>query len=712
MRRKILASLLLAGALSGLYRLGAQTPEPVALTVRPTESKEFTFKQVDRDVYEVTTAPGSAVIRFEPVKGSLAEGISVLSFDYFCASGMEFRVVMVNDDRSRIEENMIRLPIAEGWSTFSVDVTDKLKRLQGPDDYLSLLIVPNAARPTTMRIRNARLRAYTEKEREQARLKTERERREKQLNADIEVYLKKNYPCEVSRVTVNDDRVEVSGDIKGMSGEVYLCEVPMFRELTEKDFLTVQRVKGPKKFKADFDRYAEVDGQRYDRLYSRWVLAQKSQNGMLICSHGHYADDVKAKYDLPHEVPASKKGIGGFGANRFASDLDSLDITSVTVNMWLGFMSLTPSDDAIPFDYNGRTYYADRKAIEGFDKTLQYTAARDVIVNAIVLIAPERSFADKAAGRLFEHPDFDPAGIYTMPNMTTLESLNLYAAAIDFLAERYSRPDKKYGRVHHWIAHNEVDAGWVWTNAGIKTPLRFMDIYIKSMRLLYYTARKYSPHPEVFITLTHYWQSRHNEYCYPSAQLLELLVDYTQAEGDFKWGVAHHPYPQSLFEPKSWLDDQATFDYDTPQITFKNLEVLDAWIKQPRALYQGKIKRTVFLSEQNPNSKDYSEEALREQAAGMAYAMKKLEACDGIDAYQMHGWFDQRAEGGLRIGVRRFMDDETDPGGRKPAWFVFQAFGTDREDEVFEFAKDIIGIDDWDQVIYKAPIPMRPELND
>ncbi len=712
MRRKILASLLLAGALSGLYRLGAQTPEPVALTVRPTESKEFTFKQVDRDVYEVTTAPGSAVIRFEPVKGSLAEGISVLSFDYFCASGMEFMVVMVNDDRSRIEENMIRLPIAEGWSTFSVDVTDKLKRLQGPDDYLSLLIVPNAARPTTMRIRNARLRAYTEKEREQARLKTERERREKQLNADIEVYLKKNYPCEVSRVTVNDDRVEVSGDIKGMPGEVYLCEVPMFRELTEKDFLTVQRVKGPKRFKADFDRYAEVDGQRYDRLYSRWVLAQKSQNGMLICSHGHYADDVKAKYDLPHEVPASKKGIGGFGANRFASDLDSLDITSVTVNMWLGFMSLTPSDDAIPFDYNGRTYYADRKAIEGFDKTLQYTAARDVIVNAIVLIAPERSFADKAAGRLFEHPDFDPAGIYTMPNMTTLESLNLYAAAIDFLAERYSRPDKKYGRVHHWIAHNEVDAGWVWTNAGIKTPLRFMDIYIKSMRLLYYTARKYSPHPEVFITLTHYWQSRHNEYCYPSAQLLELLVDYTQAEGDFKWGVAHHPYPQSLFEPKSWLDDQATFDYDTPQITFKNLEVLDAWIKQPRALYQGKIKRTVFLSEQNPNSKDYSEEALREQAAGMAYAMKKLEACDGIDAYQMHGWFDQRAEGGLRIGVRRFMDDETDPGGRKPAWFVFQAFGTDREDEVFEFAKDIIGIDDWDQVIYKAPIPRRPELND
>lgn len=41
-------------------------------------------------------------------------------------------VVTVNNDRSRIEENMIRLPIAEGWSTFSVDVSDKLKQLKVP----------------------------------------------------------------------------------------------------------------------------------------------------------------------------------------------------------------------------------------------------------------------------------------------------------------------------------------------------------------------------------------------------------------------------------------------------------------------------------------------------------------------------------------------------------------------------------------------------
>ena len=692
---------LLAAALLTVGSLGAQDVTPLKAVIRSGDG--FSLSQIEPGVCEATTAQRNAVIEFEPTEVS-AEATPVLSFDYFCASGMEFMVVMVNNDRSRIEENMIRIPIAEGWSTFSVDVADKLARMKRPQDHLSLLIVPNAAKPTTIRLKNARLRAYTDKELQQSREKAAKVEREARLNHDISTYLFKNQPCAVTHVEVDAKSVTVSGSIKGMPGDLYLCEVPMYGELTEQEFLTVQKIDRPTTFRMRFDRTADVQGVKYDRLYSRWVLAQKSEKGYLICSHGHYADQLKSLNKLPHEVVTSQKGIGGFHDCAYASDADSLQATSVTVNIWLGFMSVTPNDHSIAFDYNGRTYYADRKTIEGFDRTLQFAASKKMIVSAIILIAPERSFEDKAAGRLFEHPDFNQAGIYTMPNMTTLESLNLYAAAIDFLAARYSRPDNKYGRIHHWIAHNEVDAGWVWTNAGVKTPLRFMDIYMKSMRLLYYTARKYNPNAEVLITLTHYWQSRHNEYCYPSAKLLELLLDYTEAEGDFKWGVAHHPYPQSLFEPKAWLDTEATFDYNTPLITFKNLEVLDAWIKQPRALYKGTQKRTLYLSEQNPNSKDYSPEALEEQAAGMAYALKKLEHCTGIDAYQMHGWFDQRGEGGLRIGVRRFPDDADDPSGRKPAWFVFQAFGTPQEEARFEFAKKIIGITDWDEIFYKGTI--------
>ena len=163
---------------------------------------------------------------------------------------MEFMVVTVNNDRSRIEENMIRLPIAEGWSTFSVDVSDVSNR-QSPNDFLRLLIVPNAAKPTTMRIKSPRLRAYTEKEIAQNRQKAEREAREKRLNYDIDVYLKKDHPCQVTDVKVTDEGVEVAGNIKGMPGDVYLCEVPMFGDLTDLTFITEKKIDKPTNFKPE-----------------------------------------------------------------------------------------------------------------------------------------------------------------------------------------------------------------------------------------------------------------------------------------------------------------------------------------------------------------------------------------------------------------------------------------------------------------------------
>ena len=110
--------------------------------------------------------------------------------------------------------------------------------------------------------------------------------------------------------------------------------------------------------------------------------------------------------------------------------------------------------------------------------------------------------------------------------------------------------------------------------------------------------------------------------------------------------MAHHPYPESLFEPKTWLDQKVQFDFNTPLITFKNIEVINAWIKLPEALYQGKQKRTLWLSENGTNSPTYSEQDLREQAAGFAYTWKKLRTLDGIDGFQWHNWFDSRGEGG------------------------------------------------------------------
>ncbi|MBE0653580.1 MAG: hypothetical protein IH594_07265, partial [Bacteroidales bacterium] len=459
-------------------------------------------------------------------------------------------------------------------------------------------------------------------------------------------------------------------------------------------------------FEIVIKRFEERGNITYDKLLSKWVLTKKSDTGHSIISHARYADNIEAKHQLPDEKATSKKGLGGFSTSRgHIEDLEELDITSATVNIWFTrFMHTKPAADRIEHVYNGKSWYFEKDDVEKFDATFRTTAQRNIITAAILLISKAEQCPDPEIGRMTVHPDMDPAGIYSMPNMTNPESVEAYAAALDFLASRYSRPDSKYGRINHWIMHNEVDAGWVWTNMGVKTELIFMDTYIKSMRMCYNIARSYNPHSEVFVTLTHYWAWTSHPRFYPSKNLMEILIDYTKAEGDFEWAMALHPYPESLFEPKTWLDMKVDFSFETPLITFKNIEVLNAWIKKPEVLYKGKYKRTLWLSENGTNSKTYSEQDLREQAAGFAYTWKKLKTLDGIDGFQWHNWFDSRGEGGLRLGLRRFPDDETDPGGKKPVWFVYEAADSDNEDEVFDQYKEDIGINDWSQVIFQGEI--------
>ena len=390
--------------------------------------------------------------------------------------------------------------------------------------------------------------------------------------------------------------------------------------------------------------------------------------------------------------------MGGFHLNAVESDLDDLGIGSVTVNVPItAYMFTSDRGNCISHTYGGITYYFDRGGIENLDATFRATTKRNIVVSAILLIQPAASCPDPEIGRLLQHPDYTSQGIYTMPNMTNPESVNCYAAALDFLASRYCRADNQYGRINYWIMHNEVDMGLDWTNMGAKSIWLYTDTYMKSMRMCYNIARQYDPNAEVLGSFTHHW-AQSSGANHPSKDMLEMIVKYSKLEGDFKWGVAHHPYPDDLSEPKTWLDKNATFSMSSPKVTFKNLEVINKWILESENLYMGTTKRTLWLSENGTNSPTYSEEDLNEQAAGFAYAWKKIKALDGIDGIQWHNWIDNRSEYGLRIGLRRYPDDEEDPLGKKHVWYAYQAAGTDQEDTVFEPYLAIIGISDWDIV--------------
>lgn len=677
----------------------------ISLQLIQNNIHDATLREVDGG-YEIQTTAGDPYIFTAPLNQEVKPEQHYLSFDFFSTTGTnQFQVFLMPPLSEANSVTGQGLAHSEGWSSFSIDVSEALQKVPN----LKQLRLDFGTLPgKTIRLRNLQLRAPTEQEKQLvARRDAEREG-EKRREVRLRAYLKKHYPARITRVKVEVQNVTISGSATALKGRgpLWLAEVPLFQNATEiKQFSWIEPLKLNRqwRFFQAVRRMRIENGNSYDRLLSRWAIVQKNGDQYELLSQARYADEVKPRATLPEEKPRNKKGLGGVHLGYPITDFDELGIAAATVNIVLNHLfSTTPREGFSPTQFAGKTYFVNDGEIERFDKLFAETSKRKIVVSAIILIGQAGDAAPGSFRRLIAHPDADPSGIFAMPNVSDEDGLEAYAMALNFLAQRYSRPDSKFGRIHHWIMHNEVNAGWVWTNAGEKTPLLYMDLYHKSMRLMHLIARQYDPHAQVFISLEHHWQSP-NSRIYAGRELLELLGDFSKAEGNFDWALAYHPYPQNLFKPRVWEDNEVKFSFDTPKFTFKNLEVLDAWMKQPRMMYSGK-PRTVHLTEQGLNSPDYSQKSLQDQAAGMAYTWQKLSGLSTIGVFHYHNWVDNRGEGGLRIGLRRFPDDKEEPLGKKPIWFVYQALETDKEETAIAFAKPIIGIQDWDEVKHRAPV--------
>lgn len=674
-------------------------PQIEYMTFKTSSAHDLEITLQTDTSYKISTTGEDPYISTNPLTKSNPADSVVLTFEYKAYSSIENFQIFFADPVS--EERSIKVAKIESaraqWKTFSVVLKNQIDQFSWgkAGDYLRLDFGQKSG--VTIQIRKMYFRAMNEAEKEEQESEENKAQYEQELSTNLQKYLQASYRSEVTSVEVKPFLIDIKGNCVG-DGEFSLCEIPPYLDVTQvKEFEYKTPITDPS-FSLSLSRTAERDGIEYDRALSKWVIVKTEDGKETIDSHAHYADDIQASQSMSPMQLTTKKGLGGFHLNAVESDLDDLGIGSVTVNIpFTAYMFTSDRGNCIPHTYGGKTYYFDRGGIENMDATLRATTRRNIVVSAILLIQPAASCPDPEIGKLLQHPDYTSQGIYTMPNMTNPESVNCYAAALDFLASRYCRADNQYGRINYWIMHNEVDMGLDWTNMGAKSIWLYTDTYMKSMRMCYNIARQYDPNAEVLGSFTHHW-AQSSGANHPSKDMLEMIVKYSKLEGDFKWGVAHHPYPDDLSEPKTWLDKNATFSMSSPKVTFKNLEVINKWILESENLYMGTTKRTLWLSENGTNSPTYSEEDLNEQAAGFAYAWKKIKALDGIDGIQWHNWIDNRSEYGLRIGLRRYPDDEEDPLGKKHVWYAYQAAGTDQEDVVFEPYLDIIGIDNWDIV--------------
>ncbi|MBK1833232.1 DUF5722 domain-containing protein [Roseibacillus ishigakijimensis] len=499
------------------------------------------------------------------------------------------------------------------------------------------------------------------------------------LAGPISAYLAKDYPARITRVEVAAETITLRFDLPPGLTEVELGAFA-FHQNPAKGEAPLASHPLPSRHMT-IPRYPQGSAGP-DRLLTRWQLGQwKDGQSWQPLSSARYADVFPSQNpELPDLKPRSKKGLGGWiPVVGPASDLDELGIASLTWNILLhNLLAPKSGPHTEPFTWQGQTYHARLDVLAQHDRALRAAYEREIVVDAILLLPPPSREGADSLTRLLGHPDCEPGAHYAMPNMNDPSAVAHYGAALHLLATRYSRPDGRFGRIHHYIVHNEVDFGHEWTNCGHKALPEFFELYHRSLRLVNLVTRSQNPPARPFISLTHHWAQPGHPRGYGSRALLLELQKWTAAEGDFPWALAFHPYPANLRNPRTW-EDPVGDDFNSAKITPKNIAVLDRWMKTPAMRDAEGRYRPVHLSENGCNSPDYSPASLHDQAAGTAFAWKSIQDLETITSWHNHRWFDHRREGGLRLGLRRFPDDDREPLGKKPVWHLYRALGSEHE---------------------------------
>lgn len=464
------------------------------------------------------------------------------------------------------------------------------------------------------------------------------------------------------------------------------------------------RVESPARFEIAIPRF---DGRR-DRLYSAFQSVTASADGTRIpLGAPHHVEvwrGVSANRD-PFPAAKSKKGL----QVQVLDDAIALGVRHAALNLNLGqLLEAHPRPESIAWESSGQTFHMNAGFVRSMDHQVKTLSDSGAVVSLILLVYQG---GDAELNRVLLHPRYDNScpnhlGAF---NTVTAEGASHFAAALEFLGDRYCSTNYPHGRVANFIIGNEVNSHWFWSNRGSCTMEEFAEDYLRAVRIAHTALRKTSSTARVYVSLEHHWNIRYpggkEGQAFPAHPFLDYLHRRGVEEGDFDWHVAFHPYPENLFECRTWLDKSATTNIDTPRITFKNIGMLTRYLAQsemqydaaPDASYSRQTRR-VILSEQGFHSTDKPEGELW-QAAAYAYAFRKVADNPGIDSFILHRHVDHGQEGGLNLGLwTRKAGSIADPERPKKIYEVFKHADQPDWKQAFEFALPVIGLKDWSEI--------------
>ena len=601
----------------------------------------------------------------------------VLELEYFCPAGIRQMAAYSGPPfRAKKRADLPDLTIAEGWQRYTVDLVTAFGDQWSRDDR-QLRLDFGVRGDVRVRLRNIHIRPRTKAELAALADQARKRQQKKELAKKIAEYQTQQPTTHFSAIEVDEKSIHLSGPDPQRVESWQLIEVPSHESINETGEVVsciVDFSEG--RFHITVPRFF---GSR-DRLFSGWRL--REEHGDFLTAR-QFATQIKAhgnNYAAARAKPGSQKGLSGISRRGPRQDFVDLGVSAVTLNLVLNrFISFTPGPGRTRIEAPGEPVYFNTPAFTFHDELMDFARRHRIVVSAIVLIPRPKRDSNRHP---LVHPECD-GGTYAMPDVSSPRGAAIYQCVLKKIAQRYSNTEAAPGGITNWIAHNEVDFHPVWTNMGRQPREVYIESYYRSMRMIHHAARTYNPHARVFASFTHHWNvpadGGWNRLAPRDA--LESLQRFSQREGEFDWGVAYHPYPQSLFAKFAWQDSNITNDFDTPLITMQNLEVLGRFLDRPSMRTNSGQPRPVLLSEQGYHTDSYTDEAQANQAGSLWYAMRRIAQNPWVESFHYHRWIDHPDEGGLLLGLRTLPTKEHPHGKKKRSWHVYRVIGTDHEAE-------------------------------
>ncbi len=498
----------------------------------------------------------------------------------------------------------------------------------------------------------------------------------------------------------NSVTVQVSNNagMEGTDGVLYLVEMQPYQTNLDgrTDYAASAAPGGTVTFTFPLNR-----STAQDRLYSKFVVAVWDGTKYIQISKPHYITnpEMVAVNTKPFNAPLTKKGLN-IQLNMLG-DAFELGVKHVATN--ISFHQIL--GQGIDYQYDGKTYHFDKNVIQGYDDTISALSGKGMTVTAIIL----NGWNDATPDLIYPGTKKNANAFYYMFNVATQSGLDQTRAITSFLAERYDGSDPNHGKISNWIIGNEIN-NQQWNYVGTMDINRYVQAYQEAFRVFYTAIKSTSASDRVYYSLDYNWNNEiDNKVKYGGKAVLDTFNSIANEQGQLDWGLSYHPYPCPMTEPEFWDDDQTgliTNDINSPVINFKNLTTLTDYMAQNALKSTTGQVRHIILTEQGFTATSPTRGSIPYiQAAAYAYSYYMVDSNPYIDAYILSRQVDAPLEvrSGLSFGLwecRMDRGDDIVATRRRKIWQVFRDIDKKKYTlESTEFAKQIIGINKWSDVI-------------